>query len=170
MTASLREPPLRGSPGRGSVLSDRQRELKDRAPGRIGARLQSSAVPFYDRATDRQLESQGIRLGRVEGLEEISRAAGANPGPESRTATSTSSDSFLLFVISNSRDPSLVATPASASATEPISVRNSSTSSSTKCITTKASTTAITRSTRSRRTGRRLKAAAFRILCRGGRS
>ena len=41
---------------------------------------------------------------------------------------------------------------------------DSSTSSSTKCITTKASTTAITRSTRSKQTGRRLKAAAFRIL------
>ena len=92
-----------------NVLIDWQRELEDRAPGRIGARPQSSAVPFYDRATDRQPESQAIRLGRVEGLEEMLESGGANPGPESRTATSMSSDSLLPFVLSNSRDPSLVA-------------------------------------------------------------
>ena len=41
-------------------------------------------------------------------LKRCSRAAGANPGPESRTATSTSSNSFLPFA----RDPSPSSCPA----------------------------------------------------------
>jgi hypothetical protein len=39
--------------------------------------------------------------------------SGANPGPESRTATSTSSESVFAVLKSNSRDPSLIALIAS---------------------------------------------------------
>src|ERR1700722_2442793 len=59
-----------------NVLIDWQRELEDRAPGRIGARPQSSAMPLDDRATDRQPESQAVRLGRVEGVEEMLESGG----------------------------------------------------------------------------------------------
>src|ERR1700722_15892247 len=48
-----------------------QRELKDGAARRIGARPQSSATCFDDRAADRQPQPQAVRLGRMEGLEEV---------------------------------------------------------------------------------------------------
>ena len=91
-----------------------QRELKDGAAGRIGASptivrgaLRRSNGRSTGQAPSRSLWSCGRRLKR------FSTAAGANPGPESRTVTSTSPDSVLPVVISNSLDPSLISLMAS---------------------------------------------------------
>jgi len=69
----------------------------------VRARPQTSAVRFDDQAANREPEPQTVRLGGVEGLEDVLKGAGASPGPQSRAATSTPPDSAFPVLTSNWR-------------------------------------------------------------------
>jgi hypothetical protein len=49
----------------------RQRELKNGTVWTVRSSPQSSVMSFNDRAADRQPHPQAVRLGRVEGLEQV---------------------------------------------------------------------------------------------------
>jgi hypothetical protein len=51
------------------LTTNRQRELKDGALGRVCRSPQSSSVSFDNRTADRQPHAQALRLGRIEGVE-----------------------------------------------------------------------------------------------------
>src|SRR5262245_18026568 len=57
----------------------RQGELTRRTFAGIRCRPQPSAMGVDNRATDRQAHTQAVRLGRIEGLEEMVQALRINP-------------------------------------------------------------------------------------------
>src|SRR5215471_19161721 len=58
---------------------NRQRELKDGAPGRICLRPEQTPVSCDDRTADDQPHTQALGLGRMEGLEKSIETLGIEP-------------------------------------------------------------------------------------------
>ncbi len=90
------------------VRIGRHGELEDGPARGVGARPQSPAVRFDDRAANREPQPQTALLGRVEGLKDVLESLRRQSGTESRTATSTPPGSALTVLINNWRALSLV--------------------------------------------------------------
>jgi hypothetical protein len=71
------------------LITNRQRELKDGAPGRICFRPKTSSVSFDNRTADGQSHAQALRLRRIKGVEKTVETPGSSPGPESLAAINT---------------------------------------------------------------------------------
>jgi hypothetical protein len=98
---------------RGALSVGRQRELKDGTPGYVRCRPTAAAVGLDNGAADRQPHTQAVGLSRIVGVEEVLETLRIQPRPESRAATSTSSESSFPEPTSTSRGPSLTSLIAS---------------------------------------------------------